>query len=299
MTRRSLVAAAVLAFALPLRAQDPEPALVVELAHDKDTLRLKGTVDMPEGAVLRISLAREELRLRHARTECTVEARLVPLADVERVEVHGRAFSATIPLPGPGVYQVTVSYSPVAQRREEVLDKLGENYARWRRAYVAWALDTAHFSQAVDADRAALKPIADRLAALAQGLDRGVPADALAQLRRDLPQRTMLTGSLSALSQAIDKVRSCGPEMPKLGFAPGTPQAEALARASHDIPDGVNDEWQRQLARAYVARAARLLDREGALIALNLVRLASEGSAVAGHRPTRSAWDELRRIPSQ
>ncbi len=101
---------------------------------------------------------------------------------------------------------------------------------------------------------------------------------------RERRLRSHYTCTPMVIINGLDKMRACSPIHAKKGWKPGSAEAKHAEEGQPDIPEGINYEWQMDLCRAYIARAAHALVRERFLIPLDYLLAAWEEWIATGAR---------------
>lgn len=290
MKRSFLAGVTGVLLALPIGAQDPvlDPRqATLKVSHELTAkgIKIKGSIDMPEGTALRLNFDRQVERMTFTKLQCTIYTEWLDTPPLHTLDVSRKGFEKLIDSAPPGVYRFMISYSKMAQRDGRVRTELGSDYRNWSSSFSATLVDGARVLVTMADDRPKLEGFIAELKSLVDAAEREMekPADKrnFAAIERgcdatekkvaDFQARSYNTVTPFVIITGINKVRGCAPTTPKLGYEPGTPEGEHAAGGQADFAEGVNDTWQMDLARAFVARARYALERERLVIPLNYV----------------------------
>jgi hypothetical protein len=254
--------------------------LAVIVRYDGDRLRIDGTVDLPDHAVVRVSLETRELGLLHSNVASALHWSSVQRPELVTLEVRERRFRGEMRVDRPGFYTLDVGYHRFEQRDVRVLEALGPGYLNWSESVPVLAADVHELALRLSADRGAARELLIRLRdALARVEGELVLApkvqnwtrivDSLRSIERHASSRlSTAVATRRVILDACAQIEACQPWLPRLDFPVDSPEALHVAAGTSDIPRGVNLEWDVDLARAYVRRAGECLIRERLLLPL-------------------------------
>lgn len=284
MNRLAAVSLLLLALGNTLRAQEAGSASTLTVSADLQGRKLKitGSVDLPDGTILQLALLENQERVIHHKLDCRIEPLQTAAVQEDAVEVRGKKFTLSLESASPRFYTCRFTLSRYAQRDMAVLKALLARHPDWVEERTIMVVETKGLVELLAQEQARLPGLMQEFATLADSLERFLKAQGSAKEFAALEKRiealerkvakgnetTAYRAATEVLSGLLTKMRGCAPSVHKLKFAPGSADAEHLAAGSPDIPEGVNDEWQMELIRAYLRRARAALDRERFLIPL-------------------------------
>jgi len=284
----------LLCLSLNLVAQDDDKrkgSLQVTPQWNGKKLKLSGTVDLPDNTVLRIMTKQEVERMLHQKVECKLYVDYLDSYEIQKCEVNKKKFSIEIDMPVPGVYQYSIGYARLEQLDPAVLKVLGDGYLNWSRDFSAVLFDPRSLISQLTDERpkildflAEMKKVGDMITQefrreTNQRDFKAIDKEIIALEKKvlDFKAKSLHGATSDVLYEALQKMKACSPTVTKLGFPPGSPEAEHAAEGQTDIPQGVNDEWSLELVWAYLARGRRAVDRERHLVPLRYAKARWDG----------------------
>jgi len=278
-----MVRALAIALLLSIALQDEDPrkaSLLLRPHWNGKALNLSGTVDMPDGAYLRVITQEEVERMDHGKDECRLVVDTVVHDAWHTIEVERRKFAKDVAFPRQGFYAYSIGYARLDQVSMAVQQALGEHYPGWSRDFRAVLVEPKPLLRALVDERPTLLGFFDDLTGLAERITIELKKEEekrnWAPIQKDISAleakivefqpRTLHAATCRIAFDTLDKMRGCA--LKKLGFPPNSPEAMHAQEGKKDIAEGVNDEWQLELVLAYIARGRRALDRERHLLPL-------------------------------
>ncbi len=277
-------------------------------------IELKGTVNMPDGAILNIQMQREPEMLLYGRVDSRIEPALAAASGTMGVLVEKKKFAISLDLGGPGFYRVSIMYSQFAQRKEAVLKTLGPTYTDWGRDIHLSLIDTRNVVAQLGEERVRLLDAVALLAPIADAIEDMMKSP---RERRDfkaihqkieaaekkvnaIKDTSFYSATLGAVVECLQRMRACSPDTTRFELPPGVSKEHVEAEMG-EMPMGFSDETDLDSVRIFITRAGRAVERERLLVTLRytLAHWESYMRAILAEESTdvfldgvRKDWDE-------